>query len=79
MKCSQHPKPTLDSKYRDTLDEFDREVFTHTINLNKEILMEVTITHEKTLLLTQTKALLDSGTNVIFIDRKWAEEKGFPK
>ena len=28
MKCGQHPKLTLDSEYRDTLEEFDKEVFT---------------------------------------------------
>ena len=27
-KHGQHPKPTLDSKYRDTLKGFDKEVFT---------------------------------------------------
>ena len=41
--------------------------------------MEVTITHDKTPIPIWTKALLDSGANVIFIDRKWAEEKGLPK
>ena len=35
------------------------------------------ITHDKTPILIQTKALLDSGVNVIFIDKKWAEESGF--
>ena len=40
---------------------------------------EVMITHNKTSILIQTKALLDSGANVIFIDRKWAEEKGLPR
>ena len=79
MKCGQHLKPMLDSKYRDTLDGFDKEVFTQTINLNKEILMEVMITHDKTPILILTKALLDSGANLIFIDRKWVEEKGFPR
>ena len=69
----------LDSEYRDTLDGFDREVFTHTINPDKEILMEVMITHDKTTLLIQTKALLDSGANILFIDRKWMEEKGLPR
>ena len=75
-KCGQHPKLMLDSEYRDILDGFNKEVFTRTINPNKEILMEVTITHDKTPILIPTKALLDSGANVIFIDRKWAEEKG---
>ena len=70
MKHGQHLKLILDSKYRDTLDGFDREVFTQTINFNKEILMGVMITHDKTPILIQTKALLDSGVNVIFIDRK---------
>ena len=69
----------LDSKDRDTLDGFDKEVFTQTINPNKEILMEVMITHDKTPIPIPTKALLDSGANVIFIDRKWMEEKGFPR
>ena len=41
--------------------------------------MEVTITHDKTPIPIQTKVLLDSGANVIFIDRKWAEEKGLPR
>ena len=41
--------------------------------------MEVTITHDKIPILISTKALLDSGANIIFIDRKWAEEKGLPK
>ena len=78
-KRSWHPKPTLDSKYRDTLDGFNKEVFMHTINPDKEILMEVMITHDKTPILILTKALLDSGANLIFIDRKWVEEKGFPR
>ena len=69
MKCGQHPKPTLDSKYRDILEEFDKEVFTQTINPNKEILMEVMIIHDKIPTLIPTRALLDSGANVIFIDR----------
>ena len=51
MKHGQHLKLILDSKYRDTLDGFDREVFTQTINFNKEILMEVMITHDKTQIL----------------------------
>ena len=79
MKCGQHPKLTLDSEYRDTLNGFDKEIFTQTINPNKEILMEVTITHDKIPTLIPTKALLDSSTNIIFIDRKWVEEKGLPK
>ena len=79
MKHGQHPKPTLDSEYRDTLDGFDKEVFTQTINPNKEILMEVMITHDKIPVTIPTKALLDSGTNIIFINRKWVEEKGLPK
>ena len=79
MKHGQHLKLILDSKYRDTLDGFDREVFTQTINFNKEILMEVTIAHDKIPILIQTKALLDSGANVIFIDRKWVEEKGLSR
>ena len=78
-KCSQHPKLMLDSKYRDALDGFDKEIFTQTINPNKEILMEVTITHDKIPTLIPTKALLDSSANIIFIDRKWVEEKGLPK
>ena len=41
--------------------------------------MEVTITHDKIPTLIPTKALLDSGANIIFIDRKWVEEKGLPK
>ena len=41
--------------------------------------MEVTITHDKIPILIPTKALLDSGANIIFIDRKWVEEKGLPR
>ena len=41
--------------------------------------MEVMITHDKIPTSIPTRALLDSGTNVIFIDRKWIEEKGLPK
>ena len=41
--------------------------------------MEVTIAHDKTPIPIQTKALLDSGANVIFIDRKWVEEKGLSR
>ena len=78
-KCGRHPKLTLDSKYRDTLDGFDKEVFTHTINPDKEIIMEVMITHDKIPIQIPTNTLLDSSANVIFIDRKWAEEKGLPK
>ena len=69
----------LDSEYRDILDGFNKEVFTQTINPDKEILMEVMITHDKTPISSQTKALLDSGANVIFINRKWVEEKGLPR
>ena len=50
-----------------------------TINPNKEILMKVMITHDKIPIPISTKALLNSGANIIFIDRKWAEEKGLPK
>ena len=78
-KHGRHPKLTLDSKYRDTLDGFDKEVFTHTINPDKEIIMEVMITHDKIPIQIPTNTLLDSGANIIFIDRKWAEEKGLPK
>ena len=78
-KRGQHPKLTLDSEYRDTLDGFDKEIFTQTINPNKEILMEVMIIHDKIPTLIPTRALLDSGANIIFIDRKWMEEKGLPK
>ena len=41
--------------------------------------MEVTITHDKIPIPIPTKTLLDSGANVIFIDRKWTEEKGLPR
>ena len=41
--------------------------------------MEVTIIHDKIPTSIPTRALLDSGANVIFIDRKWVEEKGLPK
>ena len=37
------------------------------------------ITHDKIPIPISTKALLNSGANIIFIDRKWAEEKGLPK
>ena len=79
MKHSWHLKLMLDSEYRETLDGFDREVFTWTINPDKEILMEVTIAHDKTPIPIQSKALLDSGANVIFIDRKWVEGKGLSR
>ena len=41
--------------------------------------MEVVITHDKIPTSIPTSALLDSGANIIFIDRKWVEGKGLPK
>ena len=41
--------------------------------------MEVIIIHNKMPTSIPTRALLDSSANIIFIDRKWVEEKGLPK
>ena len=80
-KCSRDIKPVLNSPLKNTKKsnssppEFPEEVFTWLVNMTKEILLDVSISPQDKQSFIPTHALLDIGTNVIFINKTWAEEK----
>ena len=58
--------------------EFPEEVFTQLVNVIKEILLNISISPQDKQSFIPTCALLDSGANIIFIDKACAEEKKLP-
>ena len=51
---------------------------TRSIKSNKEIILKIKIFPKGKKSFISTEALLDSGANVIFINRKWARDKNIP-
>ena len=57
-------------------DEIPKETrITRSIKGNKEIILKIDISPKGKKSFISTEALLDSGVNIIFIDRKWARYK----
>ena len=51
---------------------------TRSIKGNKEIILKIDISLKGKKSFISTEALLDSGANIIFIDRKWTRDKNIP-
>ena len=58
-----------------SFSESSEEIFTWLANVVKEILLDVSISPQDKWSFIPMHALLDSDTNIIFIDKAWAEEK----
>ena len=63
-------------KIEDEIPEETRK--TRSIKSNKEIVLRIDISPKGRKPFISTEALLDSGANVIFIDKKWARDKNIP-
>ena len=60
-------------------DEIPKETgITRSIKGNKEIILKIDISQKGKKSFISAEALLDSGANIIFIDRKWARYKNIP-
>ena len=84
-KCGRDVKPVLNFLLEDTKKfsdfpspESPEEVFMQLVNMAKEILLDVSISFQDKWSFIPMHALLDSGTNIIFIDKAWADEKKLP-
>ena len=79
--CLEHGwgfSPVLDSSsqtYKKIEDEIPEERITRSIKSDKEIILKIEISLKGKKSFISTEALLDSGANIIFIDRKWARDK----
>ena len=77
--CGQGFSPTFDSSfqtYKKIEDEIPEETrITRRIKDNKKIVLKIEISLKEKKSFNTAEALLDSGANVIFIDRKWARDK----
>ena len=51
---------------------------TRSIKSDKEIVLKIEISPKGKKSFISTEALLDSGANIIFINRKWARDKNIP-
>ena len=85
VKYSRDERPVLNSPLKNTKKlsnssppEFPEEVFMQLVNMAKEILLDISISPQGKWSFIPTCTLLDSGANVIFIDKAWAEEKKLP-
>ena len=60
-------------------DEIPKETRrTRSIKSNKEIVLKINISPKGRKPFISAEALLDSGANIIFIDKKWAKDKNIP-
>ena len=59
-------------------DEIPEEKITRSIKSNKEIILKIEIFPKGKKSFISAEAFLDSGANIIFIDRKWARDKNIP-
>ena len=60
-------------------DEIPEETrITRSIKSDKEIVLKIEIFLKGKKAFISAEALLDSGANIIFIDRKWARDKNIP-
>ena len=66
-------KPT-----KKTEDEIPEERITRSIKSDKEIILKIEIPPKGKKSFISAEALLDSGANIIFIDRKWTRDKNIP-
>ena len=81
-ECSRDIKSVLNSPLKNikkspdpSPPEFPEEVFTQSVNVAKEILLDVSISPQDKWSLIPMCTLLDSSANIIFINKTWAEEK----
>ena len=84
-ECSRDIKSVLNSPLKNTKKspdpsppEFPEEVFTQSVNVIKKILLNISIFPQNKWSFIPMCALLDISTNVIFINKAWAEEKKLP-
>ena len=85
VKCGRDVEPVLNSPSKNTKKlsdspspEFQEEVFMQSVNMTKDILLDVSISPQDKQSFIPICTLLDSGTNIIFINKAWAEEKKPP-
>ena len=65
--------------YKKIEDEIPEETrITRSIKGDKEIVLKIEISPEGKKSFISTEVLLDSGANIIFIDKKWARDKNIP-
>ena len=65
--------------YKKIKDEIPEETrITRSIKSDKKIVLKIEISLKGKKSFISAEALLDSGANIIFIDRKWAREKNIP-
>ena len=64
--------------YKKIEDKIPEEKMTRSIKSNKEIVLKIEISLKGKKSFISTEALLYSGTNVIFIDQRWARDKNIP-
>ena len=82
-KCSRDVKPVLNSSLKNTKKlsdspEFPEEVLMWSVNVIKEILSDISISPQDEQSFIPMCALLDSSTNIIFINKAWAKERRLP-
>ena len=82
MECGQGFSPVLDSSFqthKKIEDEIPEEARrTRSIKSDKEIVLKIDISPKGKKPFISAEALLDSGANIIFIDKKWARDKNIP-
>ena len=64
--------------YKKIEEEIPEERRTRSIKSDKEIVLKIEISPKGKKPFISAEALLDSGANIIFIDRKWARDKNIP-